>query len=91
MYAAQRKHGFTTCVCVVKLVVLDEVLSSASLCAINIYHKQGCAQEGAKVARATACLPSSTEVGPPKEIYIYLFNSITAAELHVGLDKIIAE
>ena len=29
------------------------------------------AQEGAKVAWATARLPSSTEVAPPKEIYIY--------------------
>ena len=52
--------------------------------------RQGSAQEGAKVARATARLPSSTEVAPPKEIYIYL-NSITAAELHVFLDKITAE
>ena len=52
--------------------------------------EQGRAQEGAKVARATARLPSSTEVAPPKEIYIFL-NSITAAELHVGLDQIIAE
>ena len=29
---------------------------------------QGHAQEGAKVARATARLPSSTEVAPPKEL-----------------------
>ena len=58
---------------------------------VSIYlHWQGRAQEGAKLARATARLPSSTEVAPPKEIYIFL-NSITAAELHVGLDKIIAE
>ena len=49
---------------------------------------QGRAQKGAKVARATASLPSSTEVAPPKEIYIFL-NSITAAELHEGPDKII--
>ena len=35
-------------------------------------HWQGLAEEGAKVARATAHLPSSTEVAPPKEIYIYI-------------------
>ena len=54
-------------------------------------NSQGRAQEGAKVARATARLPSSTEVAPPKEIYVFFLNSITAAELHVCLDKIIAE
>ena len=34
---------------------------------------QGRAQDGSKVAWATACLPSSIEVAPPKEIYIYIF------------------
>ena len=58
-----------------------------NLVTIFVGEWQGRAQEGAKVARATACLPSLTKV---ENIYIFL-NSISAAELHVGLDKIITE
>src|SRR4029434_7613897 len=38
---------------------------------LHHFQHQGRAQEGAKVARATARFPSSTEVAPPKEIYIF--------------------
>ena len=49
---------------------------------------QGRAQEGAKVARATARLPFSTEVAPPKEMCIFFLNSITAAELYVNAEYV---
>ena len=51
---------------------------------------QGRAQEGAKVARATANCPPRLKL-PLRRKYILFLNSITDAELHVGLDKIIAE
>src|SRR4029434_8291757 len=50
---------------------------------------QGRAQEGAKVARATANCPPRLKL-PLRRKYIFFLNSITDAELHVGLDKIIA-
>ena len=51
---------------------------------------QGRAQEGAKVARQLPVCPSRLKL-PLRRKYIFFLNSITAAELHVGLDKIIAE